>query len=117
MRRISEVVDCWVESASMPFAQFHYPFENKTLFESRFPAQFIGEYVAQTRTWFYYLHVLATLLFNNISFENVSVTGTILAEDGTKMAKSKGNFPDPLEVIDRYGADALRFYLMASVVM
>jgi len=117
MQRISEVIDCWVESASMPFAQFHYPFENKTVFESRFPAQFIGEYVAQTRTWFYYLHVLATLLFNNISFENVSVTGTILAEDGTKMAKSKGNFPDPLEVIERYGADALRFYLMASVVM
>ncbi|MDH4358896.1 MAG: isoleucine--tRNA ligase [Candidatus Berkelbacteria bacterium] len=117
MIRIPEVVDCWVESSSMPFAEWHYPFENKEIFEKRFPGQFIGEYVAQTRTWFYYMHVLAVLLFDNIAYENVVSTGTILAEDGSKMSKSKGNFPDPEEVIENFGADSLRFYLMSSVVM
>lgn len=117
MKRIPEVIDCWVESGSMPFAQMHYPFENKEVFESKYPGQFIGEYIAQTRAWFYYMHVLGVLNFGEISFENVSVTGNILAEDGTKMSKSKGNFPNPLDIIDQYGVDALRFYLMSSVVM
>lgn len=116
-RRIPEVIDCWVESASMPFAQWHYPFENKEIFESQFPGQFIGEYIAQTRAWFYYMHTLAVLLFDDISFENVVSTGTILSEKGEKLSKSKENFPDPNIIIDRYGADALRFYLMSSVVM
>ena len=116
-RRIPEVIDCWVESAAMPFAEWHYPFENKETFESRFPGQFIGEYIAQTRAWFYYMHVLAVLLFDDISFENVVSTGTILSEKGEKLSKSKKNFPDPNIIIDRYGADALRFYLMSSVVM
>jgi len=117
MKRIPEVVDCWVESASMPFAQFHYPFENKEVFEKRFPGQFIGEYISQTRAWFYYMHALSTLLFDSNSFENVSTTGVILNEKGEKMSKSKRNFPDPQEMIDRYGVDSLRFYLMSSVVM
>lgn len=116
-RRISEVIDCWVESAAMPFAEWHYPFENKEEFESRFPGQFIGEYIAQTRAWFYYMHVLSTLLFDSISFENVVSTGTILSETGEKLSKSKKNYPDPWGIIDRYGADSLRFYLMNSVVM
>lgn len=117
MQRISEVVDCWVESASMPFAEFHYPFENKEVFEKRFPGQFIGEYISQTRAWFYYMHAMSTLLFDSNSFENVSTTGVILNEKGEKMSKSKKNFPDPREMIDRYGVDSLRFYLMSSVVM
>ena len=116
-RRIPEVIDCWVESASMPFAEWHYPFENKKDFESRFPGQFIGEYVAQTRAWFYYMHALSVLLFDDISFENVVSTGTILSEKGEKLSKSKKNYPDPWIIIDKYGADSLRFYLMNSVVM
>ena len=116
-RRIPEVIDCWVESASMPFAEWHYPFENKKEFESRFPGQFIGEYIAQTRAWFYYMHVLSVLLFDSISFENVVSTGTILSEKGEKLSKSKKNYPDPWIIIDSYGADSLRFYLMNSVVM
>jgi len=116
-QRVPEVVDCWVESASMPFAEWHYPFENKDTFEARFPGQFIGEYIAQTRAWFYYMHTLAVLLFDNISYENVVSTGTILSEKGEKLSKSKKNFPDPNIIINRYGADALRFYLMSSVVM
>jgi len=117
MRRIEEVVDCWVESASMPFAQYHYPFEDKEKFESQYPGQYIAEYIAQTRAWFYYMHVLGIMLFNNIAFENVVTTGTILNEKGEKLSKSKKNYPDPWEVIDGYGSDALRFYLMSSVVM
>lgn len=116
-RRIPEVIDCWVESASMPFAEWHYPFESKKEFESRFPGQFIGEYIAQTRAWFYYMHVLSVLLFDGISFENVVSTGTILSEKGEKLSKSKKNYPDPWIIIDSYGADSLRFYLMSSVVM
>lgn len=116
-RRIPEVIDCWFESGGMTFAQFHYPFENKKFFEKNFPAQFVVEYIAQTRTWFYYMIVLSAVLFDEIPFENVLTTGNILAEDGTKMSKSKGNYPDPLKVIEKYGADTLRFYLMQSPVV
>jgi isoleucyl-tRNA synthetase len=117
MIRIPEVIDCWVESASMPFAEFHYPFENKKVFESRFPGQYIAEYIAQTRAWFYYMHVMATALFDNVSFTNVVTTGTILNKQGEKLSKSKKNYPDPWQVINAYGADSLRFYLLGSVVM
>lgn len=117
MKRVSEIFDSWIEAGSMPFAEYHYPFENKKVFESRLPAQFVAEYIAQTRAWFYVMHVISFILFGKAPFENVVTTGTILAEDGSKMSKSKGNFPDPWEVINKYGVDALRFYLMNSVVM
>lgn len=117
MIRISEVMDCWFESGSMPFAQFHYPFENKKFFEENFPAQFVAEYIGQTRAWFYYTLVISSILFDDIPFENVLTTGTILAEDGEKMSKSKGNFPDPELVFKKYGVDALRLYLLSTPVM
>ena len=117
MRRIKEVFDCWVESGSMPFAQMHYPFENKEKFEKNFPAQFISEYISQTRAWFYVTHVISTALFDSNGFENVATTGVILNEKGEKMSKSRKNFPDPWKVLDEYGADTLRFYLMSSSVM
>jgi len=117
MKRISEVLDCWVESGSMSFAQMHYPFENKEKFEANFPAQFISEYISQTRAWFYVMHVMAVALFDSNSFENVIATGVILNEKGDKMSKSKKNYPDPWKVINEYGVDALRFYLMSSAVM
>ncbi len=116
-RRIPEVMDCWFESGAMPFAQFHYPFENEKEFKNNFPSQFVAEYIAQTRTWFYYMSVLSAILFDSIPFENVVTTGTILAENGEKMSKSKNNFTDPMILIDKYGVDALRFYLMSSPVM
>ena len=116
-KRIPEVFDCWVESGSMPYASIHYPFENKALFEQTHPAQFIAEYIAQTRAWFYTLHVVSVGLFGKHTFENAVTTGTILAEDGSKMSKSKKNYPDPSVVFEKYGVDALRFYLMESVVM
>jgi len=116
-KRIPEVLDCWFESGAMTFAQFHYPFENKDFFEKNFPAQFVAEYIAQVRAWFYYMNVLSAILFDDIPFENVVTTGTVLAEDGQKMSKSKNNFPDPLIIIEKYGVDALRFYLMSSPVM
>ncbi len=116
-KRIPEVFDCWVESGSMPFAAVHYPFENKEWFEDNFPAQFVSEYIAQTRAWFYTMHVMSTGVFERAPFENVLTTGTILAEDGTKMSKSKKNYPDPLILIDNYGVDSLRLYLMSSTVM
>ncbi|MFZ2199400.1 MAG: isoleucine--tRNA ligase [Microgenomates group bacterium] len=115
--RIKDVFDCWIESGSMPFASVHYPFDGKEVFESRYPAQYIVEYIAQTRAWFYTLHVLSTALFGKPSFENAVTTGTILAQDGTKMSKSKKNYPDPNILIDKYGVDSLRLYLMSSVVM
>ncbi|MCK4997844.1 isoleucine--tRNA ligase [Candidatus Pacearchaeota archaeon] len=115
--RIPEVLDCWFESGSMTFAQFHYPFENKEYFELHFPAQFVVEYIGQTRAWFYYMMSLSAILFDKIPFENVLTTGTILAEDGKKMSKSLKNYPDPLTTIDKYGADTLRFYMLASPVM
>ncbi|MBI5254429.1 isoleucine--tRNA ligase [Candidatus Falkowbacteria bacterium] len=116
-RRIPEVLDCWVESASMPYGQFHYPFENKEKFEENFPAEFIGEGVDQTRCWFYVLHILSTGLFKRPAFKNVIVNGTVLAEDGKKMSKRLNNYPDPVEIFDKYGADAMRFYLMNSPVV
>jgi isoleucyl-tRNA synthetase len=116
-RRTQEIFDSWVEAGSMPFAEYHYPFDQKEIFESRFPAQFVAEYIAQTRAWFYVMHVVSYNLFGHAAFENVVTTGTILAEDGSKMSKSKNNYPDPWEVLEKYGADALRFYLMNSPVM
>ena len=116
-KRIPEVFDCWVESGSMPYASIHYPFENKEKFEGKHPAQFISEYIAQTRAWFYTLHVMSVGLFGTHTFENAVTSGTILAENGEKMSKSKRNFPDPNIVFEKYGVDALRFYLMGSVVM
>jgi isoleucyl-tRNA synthetase len=117
MKRISEVFDCWVESGSMSFAQHHYPFENKEKFESTFPAQFISEYISQTRAWFYVMHVMSVALFGKNSFENVVANGVILNEKGEKMSKSKKNYPDPWKVINEFGVDSLRFYLMNSTLM
>ncbi len=117
MTRIPDVFDCWVESGSMPFAELHYPFENKEKFEKRFPADFISEYIAQTRGWFYTLHVLAVGLFNKPSFINSVTTGTILNEKGEKLSKSRKNFPDPWELLKKYPMDALRLYLMTSSLM
>lgn len=117
LTRTPEVFDCWFESGAMPFAANHYPFERKDWFHDNFPADFIAEYIAQTRTWFYYLHTLSVLLFEKISFKNVVTTGTILAEDGQKMSKSKNNFPDPQLLFDKYGVDAIRYYLLSSQVM
>lgn len=117
MTRVPEVLDCWFESGSMPFAQIHYPFENKERFEERFPADFIAEGLDQTRGWFYTLLVLATAVRDQAPFQNCVVTGMILAEDGRKMSKSLKNYPDPSLVIDRFGADALRAYLINSPVV
>lgn len=135
MSRIPEVVDCWVESGSMPFAELHYPFEHNAEsrgtgdatrnhaepkpddFQSRFPAQFVAEYIAQTRAWFYVMHVMSALLFNRAPFENVVTTGNILTESGEKMSKSKRNFLDPWPLIGRYGTDAIRLYLLGSPAM
>lgn len=116
-KRIPEVFDCWVESGSMPFASKHYPFENKEAFESTYPAQFVSEYIAQTRAWFYTMHVLSVGIFGKHAVDNTLTTGTILAEDGSKMSKSKNNYPDPMTVINQYGVDGLRLYLMSSTVM
>jgi isoleucyl-tRNA synthetase len=117
MHRVPEIFDSWIEAGSMPFAEYHYPFENKELFESRFPGQFVAEYIPQTRAWFYVMHIIAYGIFGKIPFEHAVTTGTILAEDGTKMSKSKNNFPDPWKMIEQYGVDAIRFNLMASAVM
>ncbi|OHB05688.1 MAG: hypothetical protein A3A26_02290 [Candidatus Zambryskibacteria bacterium RIFCSPLOWO2_01_FULL_47_14] len=117
LKRIPEVIDGWVEAASMPFAEYHYPFEHKKDFESHFPGDFVAEYIAQTRTWFYYMHAVAVILFGDIAFKNVVTTGNVLAADGSKMSKSKGNYTDPLVLLDTIGADAFRYYLMSSVVM
>ena len=117
MKRIPDVLDCWFESGSMPYAQMHYPFENKEKFEKNFPAEFIAEGVDQTRAWFYYLHVLATALKNKPAFKNVIVNGIVLAEDGKKMSKHEKNYKDPLEIIEKYGADSIRYYLTTSQVM
>lgn len=117
MKRVPEVLDCWVESGSMPFAEIHYPFENEDKFKERFPAQFVSEYIAQTRTWYFFMHAISTILFDKAPFENVVTTGTVLNEKGEKLSKSKKNYPDPWAMIEKYGVDALRFYLMNSVVM
>ena len=110
MRRVPEVVDCWFDSGAMPFAQYHYPFENKELFEAQFPAQFISEAVDQTRGWFHSLMAESTLLFNKAPYENVIVLGLVQDENGQKMSKSKGNAVDPFEALEKYGADAIRWY-------
>lgn len=117
MKRISEVFDCWFESGAMPYAQVHYPFENKDAFEKAFPASFIAEGLDQTRGWFYTLVVLSTALFDKIPFKNVIVNGLVLAEDGSKMSKSKKNYPDPTHLVETYGADSLRAYLINSPVV
>jgi isoleucyl-tRNA synthetase len=117
MRRVTEVLDCWFESGSMPFAQVHYPFENSEWFESHYPGDFIVEYMAQTRGWFYTLHVLATALFDRPSFRTCISHGVVLAEDGQKMSKSLNNYLDPMMVFDTYGADAMRWYLLSSPVL
>jgi len=117
MKRISEVFDCWFESGSMPYAQLHYPFENKELFKEVFPADFIAEGLDQTRGWFYTLMILSSSLFGKAPFQNVIVNGMILAKDGKKMSKSLRNYPDPLKVLEEFGADALRLYLINSPVV
>ncbi|MDH3306139.1 MAG: isoleucine--tRNA ligase [Acidimicrobiia bacterium] len=117
MRRVPEVLDCWFESGSMPYAQGHYPFENQAAFEAGFPANFIAEGIDQTRGWFYTLVVLATALFDNVPFRNCIVNGHILAEDGRKMSKSLKNYPDPEELLSKFGGDALRAYLIDSPVL
>lgn len=110
MKRVPEVIDCWFDSGSMPFAQWHYPFENKDIFESHYPADFISEAVDQTRGWFYSLLAISTLLFNKAPYKNVIVLGHVQDEHGRKMSKSKGNAVDPLEALTTYGADAIRWY-------
>ena len=117
MRRVPEVLDCWFESGSMPFAQVHYPFENARWFEEHYPGDFIVEYVGQTRGWFYTLHVLATALFDRPAFRTALVHGIVLGDDGRKMSKSLRNYPDVSEVFARDGADAMRWFLMSSPVL
>ena len=117
LKRITEVFDCWFESGSMPYAQSHYPFENKKEFEDSFPADFIAEGQDQTRGWFYTLLILSTALFDKPPFKNLIVNGLVLASDGQKMSKSKKNYPDPMVVVDKFGADAVRLYLINSPVV
>jgi isoleucyl-tRNA synthetase len=117
MRRVPEVLDCWFESGSMPFAQVHYPFENADWFEHHYPGDFIVEYNGQTRGWFYLMHVLATALFDRPAFRNCMAHGIVLGDDGQKMSKSRQNYPDVNEVFERDGADAMRWFLMASPIL
>ena len=117
MRRVSDVLDCWFESGSMPFAQVHYPFENAEWFESHFPADFIVEYVGQTRGWFYTLHVLSTALFDRPPFSHCVAHGIVLGDDGRKMSKRLGNYPEPDVVFDMWGADAMRWFLLSSPIL
>uniref|UniRef100_A0A8C5UB44 Isoleucine--tRNA ligase, cytoplasmic n=1 Tax=Malurus cyaneus samueli TaxID=2593467 RepID=A0A8C5UB44_9PASS len=117
LRRVPEVFDCWFESGSMPYAQVHYPFQNRRELEDAFPADFIAEGIDQTRGWFYTLLVLSTALFGRPPFKNVIVNGLVLASDGQKMSKRKKNYPDPMTIVDSYGADALRLYLINSPVV
>ena len=114
MHRVPEVIDCWFDSGSMPFAQHHYPFENKEIFEKQFPAQFISEAVDQTRGWFYSLLAISTLLFNKAPYQNVIVLGHVQDENGQKMSKSKGNAVDPFDALQQYGADAIRWYFYVN---
>ena len=114
MHRVPEVIDCWFDSGSMPFAQHHYPFENQDLFKAQFPASFISEAVDQTRGWFYSLHAISTLIFDQPCFENVIVLGLVQDENGQKMSKSKGNAVDPMEALAKYGADAIRWYFIVN---
>ena len=116
-KRIDKVLDCWFESGSMPFAQLHYPFENREKFEKNYPADFIVEYVGQVRAWFYYVHVVNTALFSDIAYKNVITTGTLAGNDGRKMSKSLGNYTDPNILMDQYSADSLRFLMLSSPVL
>jgi len=116
-RRIPQILDGWVESGSMPFGERHYPFKNQEDFNQKFPADFVSEYIGQTRAWFYVMHVMAAALFEKPAFKNVVTTGVIAGEDGRKMSKSLGNYPNPNELLEKYSADALRFYLMSSPLM
>lgn len=115
--RIDKVMDSWFEAGSMPFAQFHYPFENKEKFEANFPGDFIVEYIGQVRAWFYYVHAMSVALFDTNGFRNVITTGTLAGNDGRKMSKSYGNFTDPEELMDKFSADSLRFLLLSSPVL
>ncbi len=115
--RIDKVIDCWFESGSMPFAQFHYPFENVEKFEANFPGDFIVEYVGQVRAWFYYVHAVNVGLFGHNAYKNVIVTGNVAGNDGRKMSKSLGNFTDPNELMDKFSADSLRFLLLSSPLL
>ena len=115
--RVDKVLDCWFESGSMPFAQFHYPFENKEKFEKNFPGDFIVEYIGQVRAWFYYVHAVNTALFGKNAFKNVITTGVVAGNDGRKMSKSLGNYTDPNELMDQYSADSLRFLLLSSPLL
>ncbi|KFG26465.1 isoleucyl-tRNA synthetase [Nematocida ausubeli] len=115
--RTEEVLDCWFESGSMPYAQKHFPFENEKRFQMTFPADFIAEGLDQTRGWFYTLHVLSVLLYNSAAFKNVMVTGLVLAADGKKMSKRLKNYPDPMEIMNTHGADAMRMYLISSTAV
>ncbi len=115
--RVDKVMDSWFEAGSMPFAQFHYPFENKEKFEANFPGDFIVEYIGQVRAWFYYMHSMSVALFGENSFKNVITTGTLAGSDGRKMSKSLGNYTDPNELMDKFSADSLRFTLLASPVL
>ena len=117
MRRVEDVLDVWFDSGSMPYAQVHYPFENQEWFENHYPADFIVEYIGQTRGWFYVLHVLATALFDRPAFKNVISHGIVLGSDGQKMSKSLRNYPDVSEVLDRDGSDAMRWFLMSSPIL
>ena len=117
MRRVPEVLDCWFESGSMPFAQVHYPFENAEWFENHYPGDFIVEYIGQTRGWFYTMHVLATALFDRPAFSNCLSHGVVLGDDGRKMSKSLSNYPDPNEMLNIHGADAMRWYLLSSPIL
>ncbi len=117
MQRLPEVLDVWMDSASMPYAQMHYPFENKASMESSFPADFIVEYIGQVRAWFYVMHVVGVALFNTRAFTNVITTGIVMGSDGRKMSKSYGNYPDPRGTIGKYGADAIRFYMANSPLL
>ena len=116
-QRIDKVLDCWFESGSMPFAQFHYPFENVEKFEANFPGDFIVEYVGQVRAWFYYVHAVSIGLFGHNAYKNVIVTGNIFGDDGRKMSKSYGNFTDPNELMDKFSADSLRFLMLSSPLL
>jgi len=116
-KRIPEVLDCWMDSGSVPFAEYHYPFENKELFENGFPSDYIIEYVGQVRAWFNVLHRISTMIFDQRSFTNVICTGVLAGFDGRKMSKSFGNYPDPKDVLENIGGEALRLYLMGSAIM
>jgi isoleucyl-tRNA synthetase len=118
MKRESDLIDVWFDSGSMPYAQWHYPFENKDLIDSgkAYPADFIAEGVDQTRGWFYTLHAISTMVFGKVAYKNVVSNGLVLDKNGLKMSKRLKNYPDPQIILDKYGADALRYYLLSSPV-